>query len=142
MQNNLHHIIYGNEDPLEEHYINAFLGQLLRGLEVSAVIQKESYSWIQLFFSYSSWSYIDNTNQIASFFCFERKPKVYFTNVNIWLHALPQATAPILSSRELGGVGEKTEWKIDEWRLNYLAPCRKKLETRYGNIRTIGAIIK
>lgn len=44
MQNNLHHIIYGNEDPLEEHYINAFLGQLLRGLEVSAVIQKESYS--------------------------------------------------------------------------------------------------
>ncbi|CAJ55250.1 Mitogen-activated protein kinase sma-5 [Caenorhabditis elegans] len=33
MQNNLHHIIYGNEDPLEEHYINAFLGQLLRGLE-------------------------------------------------------------------------------------------------------------
>ncbi|UMM39241.1 hypothetical protein L5515_016383 [Caenorhabditis briggsae] len=33
MQNNLHHIIYGNEEPLDEYYINQFLGQLLRGLE-------------------------------------------------------------------------------------------------------------
>ncbi|PIC15666.1 hypothetical protein B9Z55_022550 [Caenorhabditis nigoni] len=33
MQNNLHQIIYGNEEPLDEYYINLFLGQLLRGLE-------------------------------------------------------------------------------------------------------------
>ncbi|CAI2357659.1 unnamed protein product [Caenorhabditis sp. 36 PRJEB53466] len=33
MNNNLHHIIYGNEDPFEEDILVHFLGQLLRGLE-------------------------------------------------------------------------------------------------------------
>ena len=76
MQNNLHHIIYGNEEPLDEYYINQFLGQLLRGLEVRGLvfscflIESQTVLCIQFMYSYSFLHFlcIDNTNQIVLFF--------------------------------------------------------------------------